>query len=622
MPPVTPDRISLPDRYRVVRHLASGGMASVWEAHDQLLERDVAVKLLAPHLGEDERARRRFQREARAAAGLSSHPNVVTIYDVGEHRHRVFMVMEIMRGGTVSERLKAGGVAPATAVRWLREAAGALDTAHAAGVVHRDIKPGNLLLDGHDRLAVADFGIARVAWEDQLTQTGQVLGTAAYLSPEQAMGEAATAASDRYALAVVAYELLTGARPFDAEHFAAQARAHIEDPVPPASSRAAGGSGAVDAVLERGLAKEPGDRWGSAAEFVDALARTLDGGAEPTKATRRLRRADKRAGAAAGADGARGADPGRSGAAGRDRAGAVDPGRSGARGPDTAWLPGGAGAADAPPPGHAGTGRAAGAPPPGHAGTGRAAGVPPRGRAAAGAPPPGASWVNAADEAPPPLPPRRSATRGRPAPAPRRRGAGPLVAVLAALALLVALGVVALVNRNHDQAANPPRAQHTPTATATATATAKKTAKKTATATATATGTATASPSPSATPTASDTPAPTPTPPQGTAPPSGSPSELQAKGHTALQNGDIQGALTDLRAAIDACGGSSAVDPCAYAMYDYADALVQADRPQEAVPVLQARLQRFDDQNGVVRALLRQAQGGGGPGRKKPKGNG
>ena len=112
MPPVTPDRISLPDRYRVVRHLANGGMASVWEAHDELLDRDVAVKLLASHLGEDERARRRFQREARAAAGLSSHPNVVTIYDVGEHASRVFMVMEIMRGGTVGDRLKSGGEIP------------------------------------------------------------------------------------------------------------------------------------------------------------------------------------------------------------------------------------------------------------------------------------------------------------------------------------------------------------------------------------------------------------------------------------------------------------------------------------------------------------------------------
>src|ERR1700709_2641036 len=129
MPPVSPARISLPARYRVVRHLASGGMAAVWEAHDELLDRDVAVKILAPHLGTDERARRRFQREARAAAGLSSHPNVVTIYDVGEHKSRVFMVMELMRGGTIGERLKSGREIPhETALRWLREAAGALDT--------------------------------------------------------------------------------------------------------------------------------------------------------------------------------------------------------------------------------------------------------------------------------------------------------------------------------------------------------------------------------------------------------------------------------------------------------------------------------------------------------------
>src|SRR3954447_3076213 len=307
MPPVTPDRISLPNRYRVVRHLANGGMASVWEAHDELLDRDVAVKILAPHLGEDERARKRFQREARAAAGLSSHPNVVTIYDVGEHRDRVFMVMEIMRGGSVADRLRSGAAIPhATALRWLRDAAGALDAAHAAGVVHRDIKPANLLLDERDRLAVADFGIARLAWEDQLTLTGQVLGTAAYLSPEQAMGEAATAASDRYALAVVAYELLTGTRPFEAEHFAAQARAHVEDPVPPASTRERELSPAVDAVLERGLAKDPGDRWPSSTEFVDALERTL----EDTGETLPTRKLGRRTAAAGGPPGPRpGAHP-------------------------------------------------------------------------------------------------------------------------------------------------------------------------------------------------------------------------------------------------------------------------------------------------------------------------
>ena len=164
-------------------------MAGVWEAQDEVLGRAVAVKVLASHLSEDDRARRRFEREARAAAGLSSHPHVVTIYDVGEHDGRAFMVMELMSGGTVGERLKAGrAIADETALRWLREAAGALDAAHAAGVVHRDIKPGNLLLDDHDRLAIADFGIARIAMDDQLTATGQVLGTAAYIAPEQADG--------------------------------------------------------------------------------------------------------------------------------------------------------------------------------------------------------------------------------------------------------------------------------------------------------------------------------------------------------------------------------------------------------------------------------------------------
>src|SRR3954467_11080934 len=236
MPSVTPDRISLPERYRVVRHVANGGMASVWEAHDQLLGRSVAVKLLASHLSEDERARRRFQREARAAAGLSSHPNVATIYDVGEHEGRTFMVMELLTGGTVADNIRAGeDIPPATALRWLRDAAGALDAAHAQDVVHRDVKPSNMLLDEHGRLAIADFGIARLALEDQLTATGTVLGTAAYISPEQAVGDPATASSDLYALAVVAYELLTGQRPFQAENFAAQARAHVEDPPPRAT---------------------------------------------------------------------------------------------------------------------------------------------------------------------------------------------------------------------------------------------------------------------------------------------------------------------------------------------------------------------------------------------------
>jgi tetratricopeptide (TPR) repeat protein len=285
--PASTARITLPDRYRIVRHIANGGMAGVWEASDQLLGRSVAVKVLASHLSEDDRARRRFEREARAAAGLSSHPHVVTIYDVGEYDGRVFMVMELMPGGTVADRLRAGRtIADETALRWLREAAEALDAAHDHGVVHRDIKPGNLLLDGRDRLAIADFGIARLALEDQLTATGQVLGTASYISPEQAVGEPATAASDRYALAIVAFELLTGSRPFQAEHFAAQARAHVEDEPPLATERDPSLPRGVDAVLDRGLAKDPDDRWPSAGAMVAALDRAMGESRPPTEPTR------------------------------------------------------------------------------------------------------------------------------------------------------------------------------------------------------------------------------------------------------------------------------------------------------------------------------------------------
>ena len=287
MPPASTARITLPDRYRIVRHIANGGMAGVWEATDQLLGRSVAVKVLASHLSEDDRARRRFEREARAAAGLSSHPHVVTIYDVGEYDGRAFMVMELMPGGTVADRLRAGRtIADETALRWLREAAEALDAAHDQGVVHRDIKPGNLLLDDRDRLAIADFGIARLALEDQLTATGQVLGTASYISPEQAVGEPATAASDRYALAIVAFELLTGSRPFQAEHFAAQARAHVEDEPPLATERDPSLPRGVDAVLDRGLAKDPGDRWPSAGAMVAALDRAMGESPPATEPTR------------------------------------------------------------------------------------------------------------------------------------------------------------------------------------------------------------------------------------------------------------------------------------------------------------------------------------------------
>ena len=291
--PATEHRVSLPSRYRIVRHIADGGMASVWAAQDELLGRLVAVKVLAPAYAQDERAHKRFSREARAGARLSDHPHVVTVFDIGESPTpptRPFMVMEYFPGGTVADRLRSGQAIPRPlAVRWLAEAASALDAAHAEDVVHRDVKPANLLLDDRGRLAVGDFGIATVASEASVTQTGQVLGTAAYISPEQALGHPATAASDRYALAAVAYELLTGQRPFTADSAAAQARAHIEATVPDASAVASLPPEA-GRVLDRGMAKDPADRPATASAFVAELERAVDAGAQPadapTEATR------------------------------------------------------------------------------------------------------------------------------------------------------------------------------------------------------------------------------------------------------------------------------------------------------------------------------------------------
>ncbi len=267
-------------------------MASVWCADDRVLGRQVAIKVLADRFVDDEVAVRRFKREARAAARVSAHPHVVTIFDVGDLQDPAsggdetlgaFIVMEHLAGGTVADALRHHAVTREEARRWLRDAAEALDHAHARGIVHRDIKPANFLLDQNRSVHVADFGIARLASEDTISSAGELFGTAAYLAPEQALGRGATAASDRYALAVAAFELLTGGRPFTATHFAAQARQHVDDPRPRASERDASLAPAVDDVLIRGMAKDPADRYPTAAAFVAALETALD--SQPTART-------------------------------------------------------------------------------------------------------------------------------------------------------------------------------------------------------------------------------------------------------------------------------------------------------------------------------------------------
>jgi tRNA A-37 threonylcarbamoyl transferase component Bud32 len=273
---VAVDGSILPGRYEEPRLIGRGGMGEIYLARDRTLGRTVAVKVLAERLAEEQELRERFRREALTAAKLSGEPHVVTIFDVGEHNGRPFTVMEYLPGGTLAERARRRPVEPEHALAWLEQAAEALDAAHAHGVVHRDIKPANLLFDASDRLQVVDFGIARLM-DDTLGMTapGTVLGTAGYLAPEQASGRETTAASDRYALAVVAYELLTGVRPFERTSETAEAAAHIHEPVPPASERGAGLPSAVDAVFAKALAKSPVHRYPTAGAFVDALAAAL-----------------------------------------------------------------------------------------------------------------------------------------------------------------------------------------------------------------------------------------------------------------------------------------------------------------------------------------------------------
>jgi serine/threonine protein kinase len=272
----------LPPRYREPKLIGQGGMGDIYRATDETLGREVAIKLLAERYAGDPAVRERFTREALAAARLSGRPNTVTIFDVGDWKDRPFIVMEYLGGGSLERLLRDGGAqSPGEALEWLEQAAGALDTAHAQGVVHRDVKPGNLLLDRDGNVHVADFGIATAAGLDSLTQTGTILGTAGYLSPEQAQGQRATAASDVYALGVVAFELLTGERPYESESTTAEAAAHVHAPIPSASERNPALGPEVDRVFALVLAKDPADRYESGGAFVEALGRALEPTTDP-----------------------------------------------------------------------------------------------------------------------------------------------------------------------------------------------------------------------------------------------------------------------------------------------------------------------------------------------------
>jgi serine/threonine protein kinase len=261
-------------------------MGEVYRATDSSLGRVVAVKVLAERHSRDPDVRARFTREALAAARLSGEPYVVTVFDVGEHNGRPFIVMEYVEGGTVHDRLRSERVPAELSLDWLEQAGEALDAAHRHGVVHRDVKPANLLLDRDDVVRVSDFGVASAAGLDTLTLPGTVIGTAGYLAPEQARGEQATPASDRYALAVVAFELLTGRRPFAADTPVTEALGHLNAAIPSATEIAPELPAGVDTVFARALAKDEDRRPATAADLVKQLRATFDSSTVPTLVSR------------------------------------------------------------------------------------------------------------------------------------------------------------------------------------------------------------------------------------------------------------------------------------------------------------------------------------------------
>jgi eukaryotic-like serine/threonine-protein kinase len=264
-------------RYRVERTLGQGGMAVVYLARDEELHRLVAVKVLAEHLAGDTNFRARFLQESKLASRLS-HPNVVQVYDAGETEGNPYIVMEYVPGDTLTQR---GKLTHAEVVPLALQACAGLQHAHNAGLVHRDVKPANLLVREDDVLKIADFGIARAAELTRLTQHGTVLGTAAYLSPEQAAGEEVTGAADIYSLGAVVYELLTGRPPYEFESLAELVTQQTRGAITPLRDVEPSVPKAVEAAVMHALARDPRFRPASASDFAHELASASELPTEP-----------------------------------------------------------------------------------------------------------------------------------------------------------------------------------------------------------------------------------------------------------------------------------------------------------------------------------------------------
>src|ERR671932_2625360 len=275
------------NRYRLVHPLGSGGMADVFLAHDHILDRDVALKIMSTRYASDEEFVERFKREAQSAAALS-HPNIVSIFDRGSSEDGTYYIaMEYLPGGTLKDRILRRGALPArTAAAVALQIAEALRCAHERGVIHRDIKPQNILITESGDVKVADFGIARAASVSAMTETGWILGTVHYVSPEQAMGKPVGPQSDLYSLGIVLYEMLTGEVPYDAENPLGIAMQHVDGRLRPPREVDPSIPEGINAITVRLLAKDPKDRYPDTASLLEDLDRVGEG-LTPVAATMR-----------------------------------------------------------------------------------------------------------------------------------------------------------------------------------------------------------------------------------------------------------------------------------------------------------------------------------------------
>jgi eukaryotic-like serine/threonine-protein kinase len=267
---------TLSGRYRLEAKLGSGGMSTVYLARDETLDRPVAVKVMHREMSEQEDQLQRFRQEARAVAKLT-HPNVVSVIDAGEDGGHPYIVFEYVKGETLKQRIgRVGALDPQEAIAYAIEVARGLSVAHARNMVHRDIKPQNVLIDDEGRAKLTDFGISRQLEQDGVTATGRVLGTTDYVAPEQAMGKEVDPRSDIYSLGVVLYEMLIGQVPFHADSQVGVAMKHVNEELPDVQRRRPEVSAAVALVVERATAKNPAERYQTVAEMIDDLETALE----------------------------------------------------------------------------------------------------------------------------------------------------------------------------------------------------------------------------------------------------------------------------------------------------------------------------------------------------------